>query len=74
MPDPFLDAHRDAPHQYSITGFPLFGIYEQQLRGSELAKRLIEVQEISSSRPLLVIGATVVGATAALDSPLIYPS
>jgi hypothetical protein len=68
MTDPVLDAHRLSAFYYLISGPSPISIRDQILRGVTLAERLREAQEISATRPLLVIGAGVGGASAALES------
>src|SRR5271166_1483149 len=68
MSDPILDAHRQAPFYYLISGPTPISIRDQMLRGVTLVERLLEVQEISLARPLLIIGGGAGGVSAAIES------
>jgi hypothetical protein len=68
MSDPILDAHREDPHHYVISGPAPISIRDQVLRGVMLVERLLEAGEISAERPLLVVGAGAGGASAAIQA------
>ena len=66
MSDPILDAHREDPHHYVISGPAPISIRDQMLRGVTLIDRLLEAGEIGTQRALAVIGAGAGGASAAI--------
>jgi hypothetical protein len=66
--DPLLDAHREAPLGYAISGPQPISIRDQILRGTTIAERLIGRGEIGTTRPLVVIGAGAGGASAAMTA------
>jgi hypothetical protein len=68
MSDPFLDAHRQAPLRYTISGPQPISIRDQITRGATVVDRLIEIGDISASRPLAVVGAGAGGASAAIQA------
>ena len=67
MADPFLLSHSCGPLQFTIAG-PLtpVSIRDQMLRAKLAVDRCFEQRLISDTRPLLVVGAGVGGATAAI--------
>jgi len=68
MSDPVLDAYRHAPRGYAISGPSPISIRDQMLRAVTLVRRLLEIGEIDAAHPLVVLGAGVGGATAAIEA------
>jgi hypothetical protein len=64
--DPFLEAHRLTRHCYVASGPAPISIRDQYHRGITLVERLHESEEISATRPLLIVGAGVAGVAAAI--------
>jgi FAD binding domain len=71
MPDWFLRTHGvpGSPLCFDMGGlWAIVSIRDQMLRAQELVRRLARAGALSSTRPLLVIGAGAAGATAALEA------
>jgi hypothetical protein len=65
--DPILDAHRVLPGFFLLSGGPSpISIRDQMLRGWMVTDRLVRNKVVHRDAPLLVIGAGVGGATAAI--------